>query len=50
MAQDGVEEALPHLRHIEFAVQDDAAVEVHVFFQAREQGRVARQLDRGLGF
>ena len=47
MAQDVFEDALPHLlATLQFAVQHQAAVDVHVFFEAREHGCVAGQLDR----
>src|SRR3981081_3742487 len=47
--QHQVENALPALLHCLLAVEDGAAIDVHVVFHALEHRRVGRKLDRGRG-
>src|SRR5581483_3681076 len=44
-----IEDALAALLHALLAIEDGAAIDVHVVFHALVHGRVGRKLDRGRG-
>src|SRR5687768_17354112 len=47
--ENELEEALTGLRHTLAAIDDGAAIEVHVFFLVHEEGRVGGELERRRG-